>query len=67
VVAADRFFLGGWAHALSVFFTFFLSGVFFKGFNFLVSATFFARCFEFFAGMWIASRFWRWQAKKWDE
>jgi peptidoglycan/LPS O-acetylase OafA/YrhL len=48
---------------LYLFFYFFPFRGFFQGFNFLVSATFFARCFEFFAGMWIASRFWRWQAK----
>lgn len=48
---------------LYLFFYFFPFRGFFQSFNFLVTATFFARCFEFFAGMWMACRFRRWQEK----
>jgi peptidoglycan/LPS O-acetylase OafA/YrhL len=48
---------------LYVFFHFFPFRGFFQGFEFLISATFFCRSFEFVLGMKLASWFRNWQAK----
>jgi peptidoglycan/LPS O-acetylase OafA/YrhL len=51
---------------LYAFFYFFPFRGFFKGFQFVVSATFFCRCFEFILGMKLACWFRNWQEKNKD-
>lgn len=49
---------------LLLFFHYFPFRGFFDSFSFLLSTTFFGRCFEFFTGMWLAVRFRHWLINK---